>query len=252
QNIPYKGEMASKIRSAFEAEKDNFLISLDYSQIELRLAAHLSSDPFLLEAFSQNKDIHKMTASYLFQVKEEEVTEKMRNQAKMLNYGILYGLGDKNLASYTGLTLEEAKKFKTEYFSKFFGLKNFLDYSLEKAKQLGYAETIFGRKRFLPLLGAYNQQGKEQERAALNMPIQGLAADLMKKTMIEINKYLKENQLEEGIKLIIQIHDELIFEGKKEIINKVKNRLIEIAENIHPLNVPLKVEAKIGKNLSEI
>ncbi len=252
QNIPYKGEMASKIRSAFEAEKDNFLISLDYSQIELRLAAHLSSDPFLLEAFSQNRDIHRMIASYLFHVKEEEVNEAMRNQAKTLNYGILYGLGDKNLANYMGVTLEEAKKFKTEFFSKFFGLKNFLEYSLEKAKELGYAETIFGRKRFLPLLGAYNQQGKEQERAAINMPIQGLAADLMKKTMIEIDKYLKENQLKDEIKLIIQIHDELIFEGKKEIINKVKDKLIEIAENIHPLNVPLKVEAKIGKNLAEI
>ena len=252
QNLPYKGELAYNIRLAFEAENDNILFSIDYSQIELRLAAHLSSDPFLLSSFKEDKDIHRMTASYLFNVKEEEVTEKMRNYAKTLNYGILYGLGDKNLASYTGMNLEEAKKFKEEYFKKFFGLKNFLDYSLEKAKKLGYAETIFGRKRFLPLLGAYNQQGKMQERAAINMPIQGLAADLMKKTMIEINKFLEENNLKKDIKMIMQVHDELIFEGKLEIIKKVKDKLIAIAENIYQLQVPLKVEGKIGKNLAEI
>lgn len=252
QNIPFKGDLALMIRSAFEAENENVFLSLDYSQIELRLSAHLSSDPFLTQAFKENKDIHKITASYLFKVKEEEVTEEMRNKAKMLNYGILYGLGDKNLANYANISLEEAKKIKEEYFRNFFGLKNFLDYSLEKAKKLGYAETLFGRKRFLPLLGAYNRQGKEQERAAINMPIQGLAADLIKKTMIEIDKYLKENNLKSKIKLILQIHDELIFEGKQEIINKEKGKLIKIAENIYPLKVPLKVEAKIGKTLKDI
>lgn len=252
QNLPQKGNFAFETRVAFEAQEDNVFLSLDYSQIELRLVAHLSSDPFLVSAFQENKDIHKMTASYLFNIKEEEVTEKMRNIAKRLNYGILYGLGDKNLANYTSMTLEEAKKFKEEYFKRFFGVKNYLDYSLDRAKNLGYAETLFGRKRFLPLLGAYNLQGKVQERAAINMPIQGLAADLIKKTMIEIDRFLEENNLKKNIKMIIQIHDELIFEGKLEIINKVKSQLINIAENIYPLQVPLKVEAKIGKNLAEI
>ena len=252
QNLPSKGEFSYNIRLAFEAENDNVLFSIDYSQIELRLAAHLSLDPYLLSSFKEGKDVHRITASYLFNVKEEEVTEKMRNYTKTLNYGILYGLGDKNLASYTGMKIEEAKKFKEEYFKKFFGLKNFLDYSLEKARKLGYAETIFGRKRFLPLLGAYNQQGKMQERAAINMPVQGLAADLIKKTMIEIDKFLEENNLKKDIKMIMQIHDELIFEGKLEIIKKVKDKLIAIAENIYPLQVPLKAEWKIGKNLAEI
>ena len=252
QNIPYKGELARMIRCAFEAEGDNFLLSLDYSQIELRLAAHLSSDPILIEAFQNSEDIHQSTAAYLYKVDKKEVTESMRNLAKTLNYGIIYGIGDKSLAIEAGITPLEAKKFKEVYFDRFSGLKNYLNYSLDQAKKLSYAETIFGRKRFLPLLGGYDRQSQEQERAAINMPIQGLAADLIKKAMIEIDKFLKELQLEDKVKLILQVHDELIFEGKLEILKEVENKLKEITENVYPLRVPLKTEAKIGKNWAEL
>lgn len=247
QNIPYKGSWGKKIRSIFISEDGFSLLSLDYSQIELRLAAHLSGDLKMKEIFENDEDIHLQTACYVFNLPKEKISPEARKQAKILNFGIIYGMGNRAFAQTAGISLEEAKKFRENYFSQFSGLKNYLDYSLAKAKQLGYAETIFGRKRFLPMLGSFNRLGKEQERAALNMPIQGLAADVIKLAMIKINNFIKSHNLEKEIKILLQVHDELILEVKSGIIEEMAPQLREIMEKALILDVPLKVDIKKGK-----
>jgi len=252
QNIPSKGEWGEKIRKAFEAAPGFSFLSLDYSQIELRLAAHLSLDTKLVEAFREDKDIHTLTASYIYNIKEKEVTPEMRQLAKILNFGIIYGMGAKALSETAGISLKEAKKFKGEYFNDFSGLKNYLEYSLLQAKKLGYVETIFGRKRFLPLIGSLGQIGRQEERMAINMPIQGLAADIIKLSMIKILAFIKSKNLEDKVRLILQIHDELILEVKSAIIKQIAPQLKEIMEQAADLEVPLKTEITIGKNWGEL
>jgi len=211
---------------------------LDYSQIDLRLAAHLSFGSNLKEAFNQDKDIHNLTASYLFKVPEEQVTPEMRRIAKVINFGIIYGMGEKALSETAQISSKEAKYFKEQYFKNFPGLKNYLDYSLTKAKDLGYVATQFGRKRFLPLIGSLGQIGRQEERIAVNLPIQGLAADIIKLAMIQINDYLVKEKLTEAARLVLQIHDELILEIKSEIIPKIASQLQEIMETVVKLEVP--------------
>jgi len=252
QNIPLKGEWGQKIRSAFQAAPGFVFLSLDYSQIDLRLAAHLSLDPNLKEAFNQDKDIHNLTASYLFKVPEEQVTPEMRRIAKVINFGIIYGMGEKALSETAQISSKEAKYFKEQYFKNFPGLKNYLDYSLTKAKDLGYVATQFGRKRFLPLIGSLGQIGRQEERIAVNLPIQGLAADIIKLAMIQINDYLVKEKLTEAARLVLQIHDELILEIKSEIIPKIASQLQEIMETVVKLEVPLKVHLKQGSNWGEL
>lgn len=252
QNIPQKGDWGTQIRKAFIAEKSFSLVSLDYSQIELRLAAHLSGDIKMIEAFNQGKDIHKITAAYINNIPEEQVTPSMRQKAKILNFGIIYGMGNKVFAQEAGISLDEAKEFREKYFSNFSGLKNYLDFSLENAKKLGYAETIFGRKRFLPLLGGLGRIARGQERIALNMPIQGLAADIIKISMIKIQELIKVKHIEGDIKTLIQIHDELILEAKSEIIKELAPLFKNIMENTVKLEVPLKVDIRIGNKWGEM
>jgi DNA polymerase-1 len=252
QNIPLKGEWGKKIRKAFKAAPGFSFLSLDYSQIELRLAAHLSLDPKMMEAFKKNKDIHNLTASCINNIEEEKVTPEMRKLAKILNFGIIYGMGSRALSETAGISLKEAKKFKEEYFHDFSGLKNYLEHSLLQAKKLGYVETIFGRKRFLPLIGSLGQIGRQEERIAINMPIQGLAADIIKLSMIKIADFIKSKNLEDDVKLILQIHDELILEVKSEIIKEIAPQLKEIMEQVADLEVPLKAEITIGKNWGEL
>ncbi|HUS50071.1 MAG TPA: DNA polymerase I, partial [Candidatus Paceibacterota bacterium] len=199
QNIPQKGDWGKQIRKAFVSKKSFSLISLDYSQIELRLAAHLSGDVKMMEAFNQDRDIHKITAAYIHNIPEDKVSASMRQRAKILNFGIIYGMGNKAFAQSAGISLDEAKSFREEYFSNFSGLKNYLDFSLENAKKLGYAETIFGRKRFLPLLGGFGRMARGQERIAVNMPIQGLAADIIKIAMVKIQEFIKEKHMEKDV-----------------------------------------------------
>jgi len=252
QNIPSKGEWGKKIRKAFEAAPGFSFLSLDYSQIELRIAAHLSLDPKLVEAFKENKDIHTLTASYINNITEDKVTPEMRQLAKILNFGIIYGMGVKTLSETAGISLKEAKKFKAEYFHDFSGLKNYLEHSLEQAKKLGYVETIFGRKRFLPLIGSLGQIGRQEERIAINMPIQGLAADIIKLSMIKISDFIKSKNLEDEVRLILQIHDELILEVKSAIIKEIAPQLKEIMEQAADLEVPLKAEITLGRNWGEL
>ena len=252
QNIPSKGEWGEKIRKAFEAAPGFSFLSLDYSQIELRIAAHLSLDLKIVKAFREDKDIHTLIASYINNIPEDKVTPGMRKLAKILNFGIIYGMGNKALSETAGISLKEAKQFKEEYFSDFSGLKTYLEHSLEQAKKLGYAETIFGRKRFLPLIGSLGQIGRQEERIAINMPIQGLAADIIKLSMIKISNFIKSKNLEDDVKLILQIHDELILEVKSAIIKEIAPQLKEIMEQVADLEVPLKAEITIGKNCGEL
>jgi DNA polymerase-1 len=252
QNIPGKGLWGQKIREAFEAPPGFSYVSLDYSQIELRVAAHLSLDTKLVEAFKNDKDIHTLTASYINNVSEDKVTPQMRQLAKILNFGIIYGMGEKSISETAGITVKEARKFKEEYFHDFEGLKRYLDYSLAQAKELGYVETIFGRKRFLPLIGSLGQLGRQEERIALNMPIQGLAADIIKLAMIKISDFIKNNHYENDLKLILQIHDELILEVKSEIIKEITPQLKEIMEAAVKLEVPLKTKVTKGVNWGQL
>ena len=252
QNIPSKGEWGKKIRKAFEAAPDFSFLSLDYSQIELRIASHLSLDPKMLAAFQEDKDIHILTASLINNIEEEKVTPAMRQLAKILNFGIIYGMGAKALSETAGISLKEARKFKEEYFHDFSGLKNYLEHSLEQAKKLGYVETLFGRKRFLPLIGSLGQIGRQEERIAMNMPIQGLAADIIKLSMIKISDFIKSQNLDDEVRLILQIHDELILEVKSAIIKEIAPQLKVIMEQVVDWEVPLKAEITIGKNWGEL
>lgn len=252
QNIPQKGETGALVRQAFLAADSYSLVSLDYSQIELRLAAHLSGDDKMIETFQQNKDIHVTTAAYVNSVPEEKVTPVMRQRAKALNFGIIYGMGNRSFAVEAGLSVDEAKDFREKYFANFPGLKNYLDFSLENAKKLGYAETIFGRKRFLPLLGGLGRTARAQERIALNMPIQGLAADILKLAMIKMQDFIAEQGKEKEIKALVQIHDELILEIKSGIIDQVGPVFKDIMEKVVPLKVPLLVEVRTGRHWGEI
>ncbi len=252
QNIPQKGDWGKQIRKAFVSKKSFSLVSLDYSQIELRLAAHLSGDVKMIEAFNQDKDIHKITAAYIHNIPEDKVSASMRQRAKILNFGIIYGMGNKSFAQSADISLDEAKKFREEYFSNFSGLRNYLDFSLENAKKLGYAETIFGRKRFLPLLGGLGRIARGQERIALNMPIQGLAADIIKMAMVKIQELIKKKHMEEDIITLIQIHDELIIEIKSDIIKEIVPIFKDIMENAVKLEVPLKVDVRIGNKWGEM
>ena len=252
QNIPQKGDWGKQIRKAFVSKKSFSLISLDYSQIELRLAAHLSGDVKMMEAFNQDRDIHKITAAYIHNIPEDKVSASMRQRAKILNFGIIYGMGNKAFAQSAGISLDEAKSFREEYFSNFSGLKNYLDFSLENAKKLGYAETIFGRKRFLPLLGGFGRMARGQERIAVNMPIQGLAADIIKIAMVKIQEFIKEKHMEKDVITLIQIHDELILEVKSEIIKEVISPFKDIMESAAKLGVPLKADVRIGNKWGEM
>jgi len=216
------------------------------------LAAHLSGDVKMMEAFNQDRDIHKITAAYIHNIPEDKVSASMRQRAKILNFGIIYGMGNKAFAQSAGISLDEAKSFREEYFSNFSGLKNYLDFSLESAKKLGYAETIFGRKRFLPLLGGFGRIARGQERIAVNMPIQGLAADIIKIAMVKIQKFIKEKHIEGDVITLIQIHDELILEVKSEIIKKIVPSFKNIMESATKLGVPLKADVKIGSKWGEM
>jgi len=250
-NIPLRSDWGRKIRNCFITEKDWIFLSLDYSQIDLRVAAHLSNDSTLKEAFLKDIDIHLLTASKIYNVAIDQVTPLMRQQAKILNFGIIYGMGENAFAEAAGISKNQAKIFREEYFSDFVGLKLYLDRIVNESKKNGFGETIFKRKRFLPLIGALGRIGREEERIAVNFPIQGSVSDLINLAMIKIDEFLRKKELENKVFLVCQIHDELLFEGKFEIIEAIQDKLKEIMENVYPLSVPLKVKVKTGKTWLE-
>lgn len=256
QNIPVKSELGRNIRKAFVCEKGNKLIAFDYSQIELRLAAILSDDEKLIKIFKEGKDVHSSVASQVFGVDEKDVTKEMRRKAKVINFGILYGMGVTALQKNLNTDRKEAQEFYTNYFKTFEGLAKYLEETKEFAKQNGYTETMFGRRRYfegikskLPFIKAM------AERMAINAPIQGTNADILKIAIVEIDKYLKErteNGKEGTVKLILQIHDEVIYECDERLVDEVSRKIKSIMENVlsekETKGVPIIVNGSSGKN----
>ena len=251
QNIPTRTEEGQEIRKAFEAQKGYKLLGLDYSQIELRLAAHLSKDKKMIKAFLNNEDIHSATAAAINNVKLENVNKEMRRAAKAINFGILYGQGPHGLSQSANISYAEARTFINRYFEVYPGIKKMMDDNIKKALKKGYAETIFNRRRPLPELASpFPQIRKSAERMAMNMPIQGSAADMIKKAMIDIDQIIKNKA--EDIRLLLQIHDELIFEVKADKLEKYQLIINQLMANVIKLSVPILVENASGNNWSDL
>lgn len=250
QNIPVREENGRLIRKAFLASPGNIIISFDYSQIELRIFAHMSKAENMIKAFINDMDIHTKTAMDIYHVSFEEVTKEMRRNAKAVNFGIIYGISGYGLSIDLDINVKDAKKFLDDYLNAFPGIKDYMDKVIKEAHEKGYVKTLFGRKRTIDELKNPNFMIRNAgERMALNTPIQGTSADILKKAMIEIDEEFKKNNLKS--KMIIQVHDELIFDALKEeeeiVINIVKN----IMENTYKLSVPLKVDVNKGNNFYE-
>jgi DNA polymerase-1 len=250
QNIPIKGEWGRRIREAFIAERGSLLLSADYSQIELRILAHLSQDNGLIEVFKHDGDIHAKTASELFGVSTDSVTDEMRRRAKTVNFGIVYGISPYGLSQELGITPEEAKHYIDTYFKRHEGVKNYIDALIKEATEKGYVLTIFHRKRAIPELKSTNKNTRQLgERLAINTPIQGSAADIIKISMLNIWNRLKREGLR--TKMLLQVHDELLFEVPLEEKEEAKILIKEEMEKAIELSVPLKVDIGIGKNWAE-
>lgn len=247
QNIPVRTENGRRLRKGFIPSKGRVLLSADYSQVELRLLAHFSQDPGMLEAFSKDLDIHRQTAAEVFEVPLDKVTKEQRNAAKGINFGLMYGQTSFGLSQALHIPQGEAKKYITAYFKKFHAVKSYLDGLKERAEETGYAETLFGRKRFVPDIKATNRQVKAMaERVAINSPIQGTAADIIKLAMINIQRILEEKGLKS--KMVLQVHDELIFDVEPSELEEMKSIVRQEMENAVSLSVPLKVEMGTGAN----
>ncbi|MFW6015005.1 MAG: DNA polymerase I [bacterium] len=250
QNIPIRLELGRAIRKVFIPEEEYCFVDADYSQIELRLLADLSQDEKLIEAYRNNKDIHRLTASQVFHVPFDEVTSLQRSNAKAVNFGIVYGMGAFSLGQDLNITRKEAETYINNYFKKYPGVKFFLDNSKRLAKERGYAITMFGRRRPIPELKSKNfMQRSFGERVAMNSPIQGGAADIIKIAMIKVYNKLKELNMKS--KLILQVHDELLIETHKDEIEKVKDILYSEMQNAVQLSVPLEIDVHVGNNWYE-
>lgn len=251
QNIPTRAEQGKQIKKAFKAQEGNIFIDADYSQIELRILAHISNDTNMREAFLNEEDIHKQVASKVFNVPLEEVTKEQRTAAKAVNFGIVYGISGFGLAEQLGISRKKAEQYIEQYLEKYKGVKEFMDRIVEKAKEQGYVETLFHRRRYIPELSSNNYMVRQfGARAAMNTPIQGTAADIMKIAMVEVNKKLEEEKL--NAKLILQIHDELLIECKIEEKEEVKKILKESMENAVKLSIPLEVEVSEADNWYDV
>ncbi len=248
QNIPIRTEMGKEIRKAFIPRDKNYLIlSADYSQIELRILASITGDEGLTKAFNSHEDIHRSTASLVFMVPPEEVTPDMRRKAKEVNFGVLYGIGPFGLKTRLGITQSHAKEIIETYFSTFNRVKNYMDESVLKAREKGYSETLYGRRRYLRNINSSNRVVRQfEERVAINMPIQGSAADMIKIAMINI--YNELNKMKTRSKMVLQVHDELVFDVHKDEVDEIKALVKEKMENAIPMKVPIEVETGIGEN----
>lgn len=251
QNIPIRSERGMKIREAFvPSSPDGYIISADYSQIELRVMAHLSGDPHMTDGFVNGADVHRATASRIFHISPEDVTAEQRRQAKVANFGIIYGISAFGLSQRMDIPRSEAKVFIEEYFNSYPDVKRFIDSSVEKARERGYVETVFGRKRYLPDITSRNQTVRGlAERNAVNAPIQGTAADIIKLAMINVFRRFRE----EGLKsrMVLQVHDELVFDVVAQERDLVMETVTREMENVCALSVPLTVECNYGKNWRE-
>lgn len=252
QNIPIRNEEGRKVRKAFIAPEGHVLVSADYSQVELRILAHYSGDTALLEAFRQGLDIHASTAAAVHRIDIKDVTYEQRAFAKSVNFGLMYGMGAFRLARDSNLTLAEATAFINEYFARFPGVKAYLDGSKELARQQGYLTTLLGRKRYFPGLQTTTDAVTRQriEREAINMPIQGTAADIMKIAMLNLGRELKARKSDAA--MILQVHDELVLEVPEDEVEAVVPLVVETMQNAYELEAPLRADARIGKNWYEM
>ena len=247
QNIPIRTELGNKIREGFTAQKGMVFLGADYSQIELRLLAHLSGDPIMIQSFQEGKDIHRQTASEILGVALDEVTSQERSRAKTVNFGLMYGQSSFGLANQLGINRAQARDYITVYFERFCQVKSYLDSLREEAERKGYTETLWGRKRFLPNISSSNRNLKAMaERMAINTPIQGTAADIIKIAMIEIDRQMNKAKLKS--KMLLQVHDELIFEVPKDEIEEMIPLVREGMEGVADLHVPLVVDISTGPN----
>lgn len=251
QNIPIKTELGREIRKAFVAPRGKRLIAADYSQIELRLAAIIANDKPFIDAFQSGADIHTRTAADVWDVAESEVTKEQRRAAKAINFGILYGMGSRSLSRSTGLSLGEAKIFIERYFEIHHAIKQYLDETKRKAHEDGYVETLFGRRRYFPEINSGVQMLVAQaERMAINMPVQGTAADLMKKAMLAVDGWIQQTQL--PIALLLQVHDELVLEVDHTHVETAARGIKQLMEGVATFAVPLVVDVEVGKNWGEM
>lgn len=251
QNIPIRTDLGKKIRNAFVSTKGNNLLVADYSQIELRIVASLAKDEKLIEIFGKGEDIHKATAAAINDVPIEKVTKEMRSAAKEVNFGVLYGMGSYGLSWRAGISRGQAKDFIDKYFTRFAGVKKYIDETLKFAKESGYVETLFGRRRYIPELKSDNFQLRSAgERMAVNMPVQGTAADLMKIAMIDVYKYIIEEK--DKIRLVLQVHDELVFEVKEDFAEESAKIIKQKMEGAVKLLVPVEVHVSIGKRWGDL
>ena len=247
QNIPIRLELGSKIRTFFTAPQNKKIVDADYSQIELRVLSHISKDKVMQQAFIDGIDVHKVTASQVFGVNVEDVTKQMRSKAKAVNFGIVYGISEFGLAKNVGTSWKEAKEYINTYFEKYKGIHEFMQNIVKEAKENGYVTTLFNRRRYIPELKNKNKNIVQfGERVAMNTPIQGSAADIIKIAMNKLYKVLKENNLKS--KLVMQVHDELIVETYDDEIEKVKSLMKEAMENVVKLDIPLDVDLNVGKS----
>ena len=251
QNIPIRTERGKEIRKAFIPSRPNgVIVSADYSQIELRIMAHLSCDSHLINAFRNNQDVHAITASKIFGVNLEDVTADQRRIAKTANFGIMYGISSFGLSQRLHIGRAEAKKIIDDYFANFPAISSFIEDTLTAARETGYVETIFGRRRFLPDITSQNGTVRLlAERTAVNAPIQGTSADIIKLAMINVDRRISEEGLES--RMVLQIHDELVFDAVKEEVETLERIVREEMENVTKLSVPLTVECNHGNNWLE-
>jgi DNA polymerase-1 len=252
QNIPIRTETGRKVRNGFIAGKGNVLLAVDYSQIELRIVAHMAQDEEMLAAFRAGEDIHAATAGAIYGVDPETVTKEMRRHAKAINFGLIYGMSAFGLTRSTELTLAEAEAFVKTYFEKFPGVKKYLDGIKKQAASQGYVETLLGRRRYFPALQSkQNVQIKNrEEREAINAPIQGTAADIMKIAMLKVPATLENAGLK--AKMLLQVHDEIVLECPKDELDETAKVVKETMANAYPLSIPLSTEARYGKNWGEM
>ena len=234
------------------AEEGNVLVSADYSQIELRIVASLAQDKKMMEIFEKDEDIHKATAAAIHGVPLGQVTKEMRRSAKEVNFGVLYGMGAHGLSWRAEIPHHEAQAFIDKYFREFSGVKKYIDDTLAFTKKEGYCETLFGRRRYIPELNSTNYQLRSAaERMAINHPVQGTAADIIKMAMIAVEKAI-EKLANPKIKMILQVHDELVVEASEKFVGKISKTLKDVMENVVQLRVPVKVEVGSGRSWGEI
>jgi DNA polymerase-1 len=251
QNIPIRGELGQAIRRAFIAPPGHYLLSADYSQIDLRVLAYLSQDEELIKSFKNDEDIHTATAMRLFGVTAQEVTPEMRRVAKTVNFGIIYGISGYGLEQATELPREEAEKFISNYFEIHPAVKLYIEKTKEMARTKGYVETILGRRRYVREINSSNRIVREAaERMAINMPVQGTSADIIKVAMVKLDREMEKKGLRS--RLLLQVHDELLLEVPENERSSMLELVPDIMSHAIELSVPLKVEAKIGRNWGEI